>query len=521
MLRPYQQQAKSEVIQHIRAGRRRVILVIPTGGGKTVTAADIILGCVRKGNRAIFLAHTTELIDQCSKTLDVLGVDHGVIQGKGHPQANLAKLVQVASIQTLIRRSHWPADLIIIDEGHRSLAKTYRDIYARYDEKTVLLSLTATPYRQDGKPLGEMYNAMVEVVSAQELVDDGFLINPTVFGAKHVDISEVKTTGGDYNARQVSKVMQPKILRGELLSNWAEICGKATGAETVWRTVDRSDGPNREVVFTNCDACTVIFAPTIADSEAIAQQFSNAGVKAAHVDGNTPSKERARILNDLCERRIDVVSNVSLLTEGWDLPRLECIVGARPTRSKALYKQMGGRLMRPDDDKRFAYLIDHANWTRTHGFLTEPTIHTLTEPEKRPRKSDLEKLPPLKECPQCGAVHPIGATECMECYYEWPKKELEFTNEDLVELDPSQVQRAQFVPQEERQRVFDQLATACIEKGHKPNWARVRYSNIYGEWPTQASGIRVPRFFKQYERELNRRLKRQATAQAAAKAISS
>lgn len=514
-LRPYQDHAIQCVREEISRGNRRVLLVIATGGGKTVTSSSIIRSAVSRGKRCIFLAHRKELINQCSDTLTELGVDHGVIK-RGHKKRDISKPVQVASIQTLINRSHWPADLIVIDEAHRSCAKTYKDIVARYDERVTLLGLTATPYRMDGKPLGEMYNALVEVVEPQELVDEGYLVEPSVFGARTVDFSELQVgSNGDFTLKTRAKAMSSTILRGELLTNWTKICGNALGAESLYY---RDDQGIERVSQTTCDACTVIFAPSVKKSIEIVEQFKAAGVRAEHLDGKTKPAQRERILEMLADGEISVVSNVDILTEGWDLPRLECIIGARPTRSKSLYKQMGGRLMRPDDDARIKFLLDHANWTRMHGFLTEPSKHSLTEPERRPRKKKNMFSAPLKSCPMCASVHASGVTVCIECGYEWPKKEVEFTDEDLVQLDGKMVRRADAVEQDERQETFDKLAHKCIEKGYKPNWARVRYQSIYGEWPTKQTGIRMPGFFQKYERDLNKRLKSQMVAQAAADA---
>ena len=172
----------------------------------------------------------------------------------------------------------------------------------------------------------------------------------------------------------------------------------------------------------------------------------------------------------------------------------------------------------PDDEARIKFLIDHANWTRTHGFLTEPTSHSLTEPEKRPRKGKVIGEAPLRVCPQCESVHPLGTTTCIECGYEWPKKEIEFTAENLVQLDAQMVKRAQVVPQSERQETFDKLATTCVEKNYKPNWARVRYQSIYGEWPCKQNGILSPRFFKTYESLAHKKHRAQMVAQTAADA---
>lgn len=515
-LRPYQEHAIQRVREEMSRGKRRALLVIATGGGKTVTAGRIILNAVAKGKRCIFLAHRKELIDQCSKTLDILGVDHGVIKSK-HPRRDLTKPVQVASIQTLIKRDHWHADLIVIDEAHRSYANTYKSILERYGDSVALLGLSATPYRMDGKPLGDIYNSLIEVVETQELIDDGYLVEPSVFGAKNIDLSNVGVGArGDFKESDIAMAMSSTILHGELLTNWARICGDAIGADTIY--IRDGEGIER-VSQTNCDVCTVIFAPNVKKSIEIIEQFKAAGVRAEHLDGNAKPAERQKILDKLESGKLSVVSNVNILTEGWDLPRLECIIGARPTRSRSLYKQMGGRLMRPDDNSRIKFLLDHANWTRMHGFLSEPTAHSLTEPEKRPRKKKSDSTRPLKECPQCKSVHPLGTSTCLECGYEWPKKEYQFTDENLVQLDAKMVSRADSVPQNERQETFNRLASACVEKGHKPNWARVRYNSIYGEWPCKQSGITMPSFFSLYEKNINKKLNSQMIAQAAADAI--
>ena len=539
--RPYQETAIERVREAIRAGHRRVLLVIATAGGKTFTSGKIIQGTVNNGQRAIFMAHRKELIEQCSKTLEYdIGVDHGVIK-RGHPRRDRSKQVQVASIQTLIKRDHWPAKLIVIDEAHRAVAPSYVKLVERYDDP-IVLGLTATPYRRDGQPLGRKYDehgneigfgfdALVEVITTQELVDQGYLVNPTVFGCANPDMSRLKVGAkGDYSPSSASKAVEKTIMHGEIIANWVKICGEATGAETIWGEVpidsdgneiqgelfinDVSGKTRRKVMHTNCDACTVAFLPTVEDSKRLAEQFNAAGVAAAHIDGETPDLERERILNDLRDRKIYVVCNVEILTEGWDLPHLECIIGARLTRSKALFKQMGGRIMRPDDDKRFAYLLDHANWTRTHGFLTDPTDHSLDGREKRPRKG--ESGAPTKDCPQCGSLHPLLTRICEECGYEFPARETVFTDEDLVELNGRKIKSASDVPLEIRQQAFNRYAMNCAEEKRNPKQADYLFFKEFGEWPTRETGVVVPKFFWQYRGRFQKRKAQQAAAQKAA-----
>jgi DNA repair protein RadD len=540
-LRPYQATAIERVREAIRQGARRVLLVLATGGGKTFTAGKIIQNTVNNGKRAIFLAHRKELIEQCSSALDILGIDHGVIK-RDHPRRDRSKPVQVASIQTLIRRDHWEADLIVIDEAHRSTANTYVKLINRYNNDPIILGISATPWRESGQPLGRKYDdngneigfgfdAIVEVISTQELVDDGYLVKPTVFGCANPDLSALEIGAkGDYSDKSASKAIQKTILHGEIISNWAKICGEATGAETIWGEVpvdengDEIQGElfinevpgktRRKVLHTDCNACTVAFLPTVEDSKKLADQFNAIGVPAAHLDGNTSDAKRTQILNDLRDRKIYVVTSVDVLVEGYDLPTLECIIAARITRSKGRFKQMGGRLMRPDDDKRFAYLLDHANWTKMHGFLTDPCEHSLTGREKRPRKDGSPA--PSKECPQCGTLHPLMTRICEECGYEFPARETVFTDEDLVELNGKKISSKSLIPLETRQKAFNRYAARCVEEKHNPKQAEVLYMKEFDEWPTRDTGIVQPKFFWQYKRNFQQKKSQQATAQKAA-----
>jgi superfamily II DNA or RNA helicase len=478
--------------EKMRAGVRRIALVAPTGAGKTTIAGAMIHGVCAKGRRAIFLAHRKELINQCADRLTGFGIPHGVIKAKDK-RYDPYKPVQVASIQTLINREHWDADLIVVDECHRSTSPTYQKIIDRYSNPYVV-GLTATPYRMDGRGLGEVYDDLHEVIPTRNLIDMGFLINPQVFGtADPIDLSPVTTAMGDYNKRELADAMGSHILRGEIISNWSQTVMKKSG---------------------KLDACTVVFAPSVEQSILIVEQFKEIGVAAAHVDGKTPDSERDEILAKLRARELTVVSNWGILTEGWDLPHLECVILARPTRSRSLYKQMVGRLMRPDPGKRFAFVLDHGNCTQNHGFVDDPEEFSLEGREKRPRKGS--KPAPHKQCENCLAMLPLKIRICPVCGHEKLKTPIEYTDEFLVELDRKNLKKrhpkAAEVPPEERQRVFNHFCHECMERGYKPNQARVRYLQTYGEWPSWQSGIRTPRSFAQYESAYKKRKEAEAEA---------
>jgi len=519
-LRPYQVDCLDRLRGELSLGRRRILVVAPTGAGKTTIAGEVISGAQGKGKKSIFLAHRTELIQQCSERLDDMGVSHGIIQGKSK-LANPEASVQVASIDTLINRDHWDADILIVDEAHRSTSPTYIKILERYNNP-VVLGLTATPYRMDGKGLGEvdlpgqdklkpkdrerfeLYQSLVEVAAVQELIDLGYLVMPTVYGAPEIDKTNIRVTAGDYNKKDSAKAMEGTVLRGDLLKNWAKRCSAATGT-----TAEFDDDGG--LVRTDCNACTAVFAPSIRQSHLIVEQFKNAGVAAAHIDGKTPKELRRQILADLRSRVLTVVSNFGILTEGWDLPHLEAIIGARITRSRNLQKQMIGRLMRPDDDKRFAFLFDHADWTRTHGFVNEPEEFSLMGREKRARKGDAGA--PMRECPDCETLCHISTPACNECGYEFPKRELQYTDEELVELNAGNINNgrphAHSVPVKERQDNFNRWCLRCQEEGYKPNWAKMRYQQVYGEWPSRQTGIATPKFFWKYLKKYEASAKKQ------------
>ena len=166
-----------------------------------------------------------------------------------------------------------------------------------------------------------------------------------------------------------------------------------------------------------------------------------------------------------------------------------------------MFKQMIGRLMRPDEGKRFAFVLDHANCTQTHGFVNESEAFSLKGREKRARKGASQA--PHKLCKHCRAMLAMSVRACTACGAVQFTVDVRFTNEKLVELRPGEFKRVQPKPIAERQEAFDELCKQCVSREFKPNWARVRYQKLYSDWPSWNSGIRVPKFFRDYESAWN------------------
>lgn len=464
VLRPYQTKAVEDLRNEVRKGHKRLLLQAGTGSGKTVIAAEIIKNAMEKGKNVLFLAHRRELIDQCSDKLDWFGCEHGVIMA-GRDRDFMPQ-TQVASIQTLWSRAVKrevmmlpPTDLIVLDECHRSMAPTYRKLLDEY-EGCVVLGLTATPCRQDGRGLGNVYESMVRCPSVGELTREGFLVPVKYYAPARPDLKGVKVRMGDYVEGELAERMDEDTLVGNIVEKWGQL---AEGRQTV------------------------VFATGVKHSIHIAEEFQRAGVRAAHLDGDTPMGERDEILRRLYERELDVVSNCMVLTEGWDCPPVSCCVLARPTKSLGLYLQMAGRTLRPWKGKTDTILIDHSGAVYEHGFLDQEIPWGLEygdggkiTDEVKKRK---QKEPKQITCPECQAVY-ISKPECPFCGWKPSKKgeEYEWVDGELVEVT-AKGQKKWKLSEEYKKEFYRELVHVARKRGYKDGWAAYRYKKKFGNWP--------------------------------------
>lgn len=335
-LRPYQAQGIKDLSRSV-ARYRRSILVMPTGSGKTFTSCEIIKRMEAKGWRGLVLAHRAELISQWVDTLSKMGIQAGAIKAGIESQPHLK--VQVASIQTLIRRELPPnIRWIFIDEAHRTMANSYLKVLENYP-KAYVIGVTATPVRTDGKGLGDLFNDMVVPTSKQELIKMGYLVPSKVLSTPLNSALLGRRRRGEYSNKEleeISSMLSSGEMMGDLYGNWAKA---------------RTENGLR----------TICFAGSVQQSKIICDMYRDKGISSAHIDGNTKTEERKRILKDFAEGRVEHVTNVGVLTEGYDNPGIECVQLVRPTKSYGLYNQMVGRGARPAPGKRFYYLLDYGN----------------------------------------------------------------------------------------------------------------------------------------------------------------
>jgi len=460
-LRRYQTHSIEELRAVYAQDVRAALLVSPTGSGKTVIMGEIIRSAVALGGSILFLAHRKELIDQVSKRLDSVEVGHGVIMS-GHPRLLPWERVQVASIPTLVSRlsrgeSMPHADLVVIDEAHHARARTYGRILDAYPEARIL-GATATPWRTDGRGLGEIFQQLVVAARPRELIDQGYLVPYTGFAYDVPALDEVERKRGDYEQHGLELVMSERRIVGNVVQQYLE---HARGLRAV------------------------LFATSIKHSQDLVGRFVEAGVAAEHIDGETDVRTREAILERIRTGTTHVLCNVGIVTEGWDCPELEVCILARPTLSAGLYLQMVGRIMRPAPGKTVARIHDHAGCFMEHGAPDLDREYSL-DPDARAFKG--EKLPSLRTCKECFAIFPVSAgPACPACGHMNPPmpRELREIDGPGVRITPlSELPQFKHASEETKRDHYERLVRAGIEKQYRPGAAAMKFRAIYGCWPS-------------------------------------
>lgn len=441
--RSYEVRAVESLRRDLRK-HKRVLAVGPTGCGKTVIASMLIKSEAKW--RVLFVAHRYEIIDQAHAQLAAHGLKAGVVMAQdeqlnGTDRVLPSARVQVASVQTASRRGvAGRFDLIVFDEAHRTMADSYQRV-AEAHPKAMVLGLTATPWRMDGRGLGDFYGHLYEIAKPSELYADGYLAKPRVFVAPMEVLLELSarmkgaaTHGGDYTPGALAKIVDSGVLVGRVVDEAMRLAPKVP---------------------------KVVFAGSVKHSQEIATRFRRKGVTAAHIDGSTDAEERRAVLAALRSGSVEVVSNVDVLSEGWDLPALGAVILARPTRSKARLLQMTGRVQRPYRG-RVPLILDHGNSCvalqvrpgEDQDLSLEGSQHAL---------EDEHGDPVIKGCVACLVAIPGGCSECPACGAVQPKT----PRQEREERDAKLEEMAQMRMEDIRARV---KAFAASRKDVPPGW---------------------------------------------------
>jgi len=351
-LRPYQVDGIRKIFTSWRGEKRSVLFQMPTGTGKTVLFAEIVRRGFEKKRRILIAVHRIELVDQIQAKLREKGVTTGEIVARR--ASDYSHVVQVASIQTLSRREHPEANLVIIDECHHAKAKTYKDLWKIYPDAK-FLGVTATPIRLSGEGFDDVFDELIVSPPIDHFVKQGWLVPIEHYAGLTPSLEGVTVRNREYVTSMLADVMMDAAVMSDLIESYQQKClGKST----------------------------IVFAVDIAHSREIAARYAQAGITAAHIDSTTPAAERKEILTRFRKKEIKVVSNVEIITEGFDFPECEVVQLARPTKSLALYMQMVGRVMRPARGKKSGIVLDNAGLWKEHGVADEPREWRLTGKKK-------------------------------------------------------------------------------------------------------------------------------------------
>lgn len=459
-LRDYQQTDLDNIRAAIRRGSKSICYVLPTGGGKTTVASFMIQGAVERGKRVLWFAHRRELILQPSARLDEMGIDHGIIMAS-HPRCNPSLPVQVASIDTAVRRDITPPDIIIVDEAHHARSDSYTEVIKKLNAP-VVIGITATPCRMDGRGLGDVFEELVVGPTVADLMRRGYLVPDETYSWP-VDTRTVKIVAGDFNQRQANDLMSSAKLVGNVIEQWKKRCSNRT---------------------------TIVFASGIGHSRLLQRRFEAEGIRAAHIDGNTPTEERDAIIAGVKRGEIQVVCNYGVLTEGTDIPIVSAIVNCRLTQSLSLWLQMAGRGLRSHPGKRNCIIHDHAGSARLHGLPSQPQEWTLSYSvaaggKKKPAR--LEPVDKVRACPDCGFVQERAETTCRGCGYVYKVAQIVESDDELQKLENFKVAS----PAKRRADYFHWLWEQETKKRrdgspYSSGYAYAKYKAQYGVQPLWA-----------------------------------
>ena len=506
--RDYQHRDIQQLRHHFRPvkfgglGHRGVLYQLSTGGGKTAVAAFVIEGAFGKGIVTWFTVHRIELVRQASRTFTELGIPHGIIATGFTPDP--FAMVQIGMVQTLVRQlgKHRPPGFIIPDECHHLRAKTFSAIIDYYPDAK-LLGLSATPIRLDKQGLGVQcgghFNSMVSSIQLSELIAQGYLVMPIIYAPPiGADLTGNKKKFGDFNQAEDTAALDKPVVTGCCIEHYRRIC----------------DG-----------AKAIIFCSSVKHAENTADQFNQAGYRAASLDGTMHENDRKNRVQAITNGKIHALTSVDLVSEGFDLPSLKVAIMLRRSASLSMILQMIGRVLRPEyapgydlstvkgrlaaiaaSDKPNAYIIDHVGNIRLHELeglgLPEFDIEWTLDGEVKKRQGQQEASKKYKQCGGCYRVHP-PAPKCPFCgfVYKVKGRELEQVDGELQVVsptDPAIMKRLQQIEKDRAMfaRMNEEKLCSSLEdfealaekRGYKKSWAVIRYN-----MKNQRSGQSAPK----------------------------
>lgn len=393
-LRNYQIKAINSLRQSFRDGHKRPILRLDCGAGKTVISAWITRSAIQKNHNVLFLVHLQELKQQTIDTFKKFGIEIG-------EHLRIEMIITAGN-----KMKDFEPDLIIADECNFALSKSWLKVFNRFP-KAQIIGLSATPIRLSGEPMGAVFDDLIEIIDAKELIKLGNLCDYDYYAPKlNFDIKDVKTRAGDFQAEMLEQILSKPKIYGDVLSYYKKFC---QGRKTI------------------------CYCTTISHSVATAEEFKKAGYNAVHFDGNTPEKKRKQIVEEFKNGKIEILCNCNLISFGFDVPDCDCVLLLRPTQSLALYIQQSMRCLRGRPGKR-AIILDFVGNCHRFGLPTDKQEYTLTGKKKCDNKN-AEPEVHARQCNQCFKTYSGTSPICPYCGFNNGKTRAEIKQDEKAELE--------------------------------------------------------------------------------------
>lgn len=479
--RPRQIELGTKIVKTIKEAKDlnpekafRAVVQAPCGFGKTPLMIGMIYGAVKKNKSILFLAPRKELIGQCSKMLKTWGVEHGILNNP--KKANIHAQVQLSCPLTVANKSFssWEPDLIFYDECHGSLTDTALKVISKFPN-SFIFGFSATPYRDDGRGLGEIYDYLIESCSMNDLIEDGLLVKPEYHRCSET-ITTTQAITFNSDSEESSTIEADLVIKADLIRNFKEICN---------------------------DAQTIVFCSSMEKAEDIAEKFRRAGYTANSVDSQTPTKVRDKLLHDFENKKFQILCNAMLLKEGWDCPDLECVIILRNLNSRVFFRQACARCMRisKNNPNKKAYILDFFDCISKFGRPWDDEEYSLEQTIfKKPK--DLEiKQKDIKGimCGQCAEMLEPNVYLCPSCGFDNPKQS-KLIVEAIADLEKIEDSK-KIITKSDKQIEFDKICAKCMDKEHNPGSVGHKYKTIFGVWP---KGLTKSERWEAYCSEYNR-----------------
>ena len=421
-LRPYQQDLFNKVNESFNKGNRRVLMVAPCGAGKTIIMAYMAMMASRTGRYVWIILPRIEIKEQTIETFQRCNI----------PLDNVYIGLTVTTANKIDRLPK--PDLILYDECHISVASTYWKISNAFPDAWII-GATASPIRTDDKPLGDLYQDIVESITVRWLIDNHYLAP-----YEYYSVTVADTVGEDG-----SGLMKPTVY-GDVIDNWRKLAG---------------------------DKQTVIYCASVRHSRITAEKFKQAGIKAEHFDGSTRPQERKKLVDAFKAGEIQVLCNCDLISMGFDMPDIGCVVLLRPTESTSLYIQQSGRALRYKPGK-VAVIIDMVGNYQKFQLPDEPYEWSLTESPKKRKLIDDKGNFSVRQCTNCFMVFKT-APVCPFCGTAYALKPREIQAHEDIELKRITAEEAERAEKERKKKrmevgmakTFPELVAIGKERGYK------------------------------------------------------